>query len=427
MNGLTLEDLGKSVKETRLAKGWTQQQIANKVGISRSLLAKFETGNRKLSDEKVEQIFELLLAKQKKDHLDGIVDYLTIHFFSTDYEMLIEKVLGVSMRHLVYHESTTLGYTGRYNLLKAIDIRVSEDEAKGTLFELKGTGCRILAGWLKGKNDSWNAFFERVFEFGGNFTRIDLAINDHYGYLDIPKLAKKIERSEFRSTFRIGDVYQSKDFTNQESHGTTLYFGSRKSLMHFCFYQKDHEQRKKKGVPLEEAPIINRYEIRTRHEKAQKLAQQLLKIENFEPLVFGLINQTICFYDRRPDEPNAKIDKRWNEFIGNHEEVTMSLGSNPMTLEKSFNWILNNVAPSLKLIKEFGNIYCVDLLELILQSTEINKEGKKTLEVIRENPELFKGEIKVYRRVIERKLKNKEKKKQSTANNNAHRTPPSIS
>lgn len=54
MNGLNQEELGKSVKETRLAKGWTQQQVADKVGISRSLLAKFETGNRKLSDEKIE-------------------------------------------------------------------------------------------------------------------------------------------------------------------------------------------------------------------------------------------------------------------------------------------------------------------------------------------------------------------------------------
>ncbi|WP_441316114.1 helix-turn-helix domain-containing protein [Enterococcus faecalis] len=41
MNGLTQEELGKSVKETRLAKGWTQQQEADKVGISRSLLARY--------------------------------------------------------------------------------------------------------------------------------------------------------------------------------------------------------------------------------------------------------------------------------------------------------------------------------------------------------------------------------------------------
>lgn len=72
----------------------------------------------------------------------------------------------------------------------------------------------------------------------------------------------------------------------------------------------------------------------------------------------------------------------------------------------------------------------MNLLGLILQSTEINKEGEKMLEVVRENPELFKGEIKVYRRVIERKLEKlrKEKEeKQSTANNNVHRTPPSTS
>lgn len=411
MIGLTQEELGKSVKETRLAKGWTQQQVADKVGISRSLLAKFETGNRKLSDEKIEQIFDLLLTKKKKDNLDGIVDYLTIHFFSTDYEMLIEKILGVSMRHMVYHESTTLGYSGRYNMLKAIDIRVSENEVKGTLFELKGTGCRFLAGWLKGKAETWNNFFERVFEYGGNFTRIDLAINDRYGYLDIPELARKIERNEFRSSFRIGDVYQSKDFTNQDSHGTTLYFGSRKSLIHFCFYQKDHEQRRKKGIPLEEAPIINRYEVRTRHEKAQKLAQQFLKTDNFETLVFGLINQTISFYDRPPTKQNAKIDKSWHNFISNHEEVSLSLENDPMTLEKSFNWILSNVAPSLKLIKEFGNIYHVNLLELILQSTELNKEGVKMIDTVRENPEWFKGEIKVYRRIIERKLERQRKAK----------------
>ncbi|WP_219907009.1 hypothetical protein [Enterococcus mundtii] len=53
------------------------------------------------------------------------MDYLTIHFFSTDYEMLIDKVLNISMNHMVYHETKILGYDGRYNLLNAIDIRVS--------------------------------------------------------------------------------------------------------------------------------------------------------------------------------------------------------------------------------------------------------------------------------------------------------------
>lgn len=122
MNGLTLEETRYAVKVTCLEKGWSQQKLADKVGISRSLLAKFENGNRKLSDEKIEQLVNCLLSKERNEHLEGIVDYLTIHFFSTDYEMLIDKVLNISMNHMVFHETKILGYNGRYSLLKAIDI-----------------------------------------------------------------------------------------------------------------------------------------------------------------------------------------------------------------------------------------------------------------------------------------------------------------
>lgn len=72
-----------------------------------------------------------------------------------------------------------------------------------------------------------------------------------------------------------------------------------KSLMYLCSYQKDYEQRRKKGITLDEASIINRYELRTRHEKAQELARKLIKTDNFEPIIFGLINYAIIFYDRR--------------------------------------------------------------------------------------------------------------------------------
>ncbi|WP_207487814.1 replication initiation factor domain-containing protein [Enterococcus avium] len=420
MSEMNNEEIGQRIKETREQKGLTQQTLADKVGISRSLLSKFENGSRNLSDEKIQQLFECLLTEENDGCLEAIVDYLTIHFFSTDYEKLINEVLGITMNHMVFYESSTLGYTGRYNLMRAIDIRTSQDTVKGTLFELKGTGCRFLAGWLKAREQTWNDFFKCVLEHGGNFTRIDLALNDYEGVLKLPDLAKKIERNEFHSTFRVGDVYHSKDFANQDSHGVTLYFGSRKSMMYFCFYQKDYEQRRKKQIPLEEADIINRYELRTRHEKSDELIHQLLKTENIEPIIFALINHSICFYDRPVDDPKAKIDRDWQRFIGNHGELALSLESKPMTLEKSFMWLLKSVAPTMKLIKEFGGIYHVNLLGLIIQSTKLNEEGEKILEAVKENPEWFRGELKYYRRTIERK----KEEKRSTANNHVHDTPP---
>ena len=50
--------------------------------------------------------------------------------------------------------------------------------------------------------------------------------------------------------------------------GRTLYLGSLKSDVYFCIYEKDYEQYVKLGTPLEEADIINRFEIRLRNERA---------------------------------------------------------------------------------------------------------------------------------------------------------------
>lgn len=212
MNELDPIALGKALKATRQEHHLTQQELADKVHISRSLLAKFEVGTRKLDDQLLAQLLDCLLSDQPKLPIEGIIDYLTIHFFSNDYQTLVKEVLGITMNHMVFHESATLGYTGRYTLLNAIDIRISQDPSKGTLFELKGKGCHLLAGWLKARKEAWPDFIRKVFAYHGNFTRIDLTMDDYEGLLDLPVLAQKIERNEFVSTFRIGDIYQSKRF-----------------------------------------------------------------------------------------------------------------------------------------------------------------------------------------------------------------------
>lgn len=105
------------------------------------------------------------------------------------------------MRHMVFHETATLGYTGRFNLLKAIDIRISDDPVKGTLFELKGTSCQYLSGWLRARKETWNDFFKKVLDYGVNFTRVDLALNDRIEILDIPILAKKAKKKNSNLPF----------------------------------------------------------------------------------------------------------------------------------------------------------------------------------------------------------------------------------
>lgn len=411
MTELNAIELGQAIRSTRLQKGWTQQQLAQKAKITRSALAKYELGQRKMTTEQMNQILDCLLGNSKNPHqVEGIIDYLTIHFFSTNYKELVKEVLGVSMKHMIFSEITTLGYTGRFNLLNAIDIRISNDTVKGTLFELKGKGCRFLSGWLKARKETWPYFIQKVFAFGGNFTRIDFSMNDYEGLLDLPKMAKQVENNYFYSTFKRGDIYNGKNLTNGSSDGTTLYFGSPKSQLRFCFYQKNYEQRRKNGTPLEDSSIINRYELRFRHEKAQELANYLLSNKEFETIIFELMNHSLCFYDRTPRSPNAKIDKDWANFIGNHGTLQISLPSNPMSLEKSIRWLIQNVSPTMKLIDSIGNIYNVDLLGMIVETGKLSEDKQKMLNTIKEQPEWFKEEIDVYTK----KLIDKQKK-QSTA------------
>ena len=79
--------------------------------------------------------------------------------------------------------------------------------------------------------------------------------------------------------------------------GRTLYLGSLKSDVYFCIYEKDYEQYVKLGTPLEEADIINRFEIRLRNERAYYAVRDLLTYYDAEQTAFSIINQYVRFVD----------------------------------------------------------------------------------------------------------------------------------
>ncbi|MET1546966.1 replication initiation factor domain-containing protein, partial [Staphylococcus aureus] len=82
--------------------------------------------------------------------------------------------------------------------------------------------------------------------------RLDLAINDKTGILNIPDLAKKCKQEECISVFRSFKNYRSGELVHRDEKpymGNTLYIGSLKSEVYFCIYEKDYEQYVKNDVP----------------------------------------------------------------------------------------------------------------------------------------------------------------------------------
>ncbi|WP_366920432.1 replication initiation factor domain-containing protein, partial [Streptococcus pneumoniae] len=103
----------------------------------------------------------------------------------------------------------------------------------------------------------------------GVMKRLDLAINDKTGILNIPVLTEKCQQEECISVFRSFKSYRSGELVRKEEKecmGNTLYIGSLQSEVYFCIYEKDYEQYKKNDIPIEDAEVKNRFEIRLKNE-----------------------------------------------------------------------------------------------------------------------------------------------------------------
>lgn len=55
-----MRDIGKNIRDARLSHGLTQQQLAEKLGLTRQALSGYETGHRRASLEQLHMISEAL-------------------------------------------------------------------------------------------------------------------------------------------------------------------------------------------------------------------------------------------------------------------------------------------------------------------------------------------------------------------------------
>lgn len=401
MNQVNQNDLGKSIRVSREERGWTQRYLAEKVGISRSLLSKVEKGTRQLSEEKLNLVLDSLQEEVVPVNR-VLIDYLTIHFFSNQHLKLIEEIIEMPIERFEELDYAPKGYIGQYVWNQVITIRYSvDDTVKGTVMEFSGQGCKHLAMRLKTAKSNWQEFFRKVLDYQGNFTRIDFTLDDFVGSLSISELRHKVTLGHVWTTFQVSESHGGTDITNNESNGETLYLGSKKSQCRFCFYQKDYEQRKRRGIPLEEAKVKNRFELRYRKEKAQSLAKIISRTHDLTKLFFELLNGAVCFYDRDPNESGAKVDAKWAAFISNYGAITISLETIPQSFEKSMNWLIHGVSPSLAFIAQVDQAFHSSLLSLIIEQGEMNPRQIKLLENMKADPEYYQEEVEYYERKLQ--------------------------
>ena len=196
------------------------------------------------------------------------------------------------------------------------------------------------------------------------------------------ELAEKCRKREYIGKSRSYKFYQSGELIkhredDREYMGRTLYLGSLKSDVYFCIYEKDYEQYVKLGTPLEEADIINRFEIRLRNERAYYAVRDLLTYYDAEQTAFSIINQYVRFVDEEPDKRKNdwKLNDRWAWFIGdNRQSLKLTTKPEPYTLERTLRWVQRQVAPTLKMLKKIDKGNGTDYMETIEQQAKLTEK-----------------------------------------------------
>ena len=199
---------------------------------------------------------------------------------------------------------------------------------------------------------------------GAVFKRIDIAINDRAGILNIPELAVKCRRDECITIFHSFKDYQSGELIrNREedvaSMGNTLYLGSLKSEIYFCIYEKDYEQYVKNDTPLDEAETKNRFEIRLKDERAEVAVDDLLEMEDVACTAYSIINHYVRFVDADPEKEcrNWPLNERWVWFLnGQYRSIKLTTKPEEYTLDRTLLWLTRQVAPSLKMVQKLDDL-----------------------------------------------------------------------
>ena len=173
-----------TLKQKRNACDYSQSRLALELQISRQNLNEIENGKTKASKEMKHILLHYLDYCNCTQPFTLTIDYLRVRFPTTDALEIIKNILAMKSEYFIHEDYGMYGYEEQY-VYGDISVNASKDSSMGVLLELRGMGCRNLEYVLQARGIDWYCFLSCCIDYQGVFKRIDLAVNDMGGLLDI--------------------------------------------------------------------------------------------------------------------------------------------------------------------------------------------------------------------------------------------------
>jgi len=270
--------------------------------------------------------------------LSALVDWASLTFSDAEHDLA-----GVLAMFGGEHEWSALerganGYRAGW-VRGAVKVLYDGQPGMGIHVQLSGKGCRQLEA--EGLVTDWQSFVGWVLAAGGSFSRLDLALDDRAGLVNLDLVEEAVRSDAYVSRWRSWRITQSKS-RGAAQLGRTVNFGAPQSDASLRIYDKAAEQ----GV---EGPWV-RLEMQMRDDRAQRLALALS--EKGAGVVAGVLRGYLDF--KQAGEGTQKTRWRsaawWSELLAAAERVVLGTAPLVRTVASIKAWVSRQVAPSLAIL-----------------------------------------------------------------------------
>lgn len=380
---------GSHIKTIRNMLNLKQTEFAEKIGVSGSLLSYIEIGSKPITDEFVEKMYTAF--PDLKNALDLQFDWVTITFSDMTGEQVINDVMRLKPELFLERSTTQNFYTrefafaGEKNIYvqdfePTKDVDTNQDIQKvGATMYLTGQGTRLFEKALLEQGLTWKKFFVQAKRFKGTFSRLDIAVNDNWGLLDMDEIIEATQQNRFWSKSRSFAIHGN----NQD--GWTANFGKSPFVIRIYDKQKEQEQ---KGL---ETSIKNRVELELHADRAEQVITEWFENDNLVEYSVSILYTYLWFVDEPIDDEELKGNHVRERYIDTLKpmpawSLLTSLGQSmkfvrepkEQSVDSILSWIMKYVVPSLEVLKKTGHWH--EVIEA-MDKANLSPEQEKLVKV----------------------------------------------
>ena len=369
--------------------GETQKELSVTMGINEKTIRRIENKEQGISERFVNKL--LAVYPELAQIIEVQFDWVSLTFPDLTSKQVIDDVLRLQDNLFLERPTSQNFYTREMALAGEKNFYIKDfapfknpetqaiEQKFGTTLYLTGKGTRLFEKALLEQSMNWRNFFEKARQYRGHLTRLDIAINDKWGLLNMNDLVKAVQEKRFWSKSKSYAVHGNVD------DGWTVDFG--KSPFVIRAYDK-HKEQANKGYDTD---VKTRVELELHQDKAEYVLDEWLNHDKkLVDITFDILYTYLWFTDEPIDAQKLKSDKvrevieqtvepmpAWSLLTALGNRMKFVRQPKKQSVERIEKWVLQSIVPSLAVLKKTGHWH--EIIEAI-NSVELSAEHQKLVE-----------------------------------------------